>query len=63
MGNVSTTLTAMKSAEDVYEATMDVIRKSGKGGRLFVSGGCILPDICPAENIRAMVKATRAVRI
>ncbi len=56
MGNVSTTLLAMGGAEEVQEATQEVMRKAGTNGRLLVSGGCILPEICPAENIRAMVE-------
>lgn len=56
MGNVSTSLCAMGSPEAVADATREVIQKAGKDGGLLVSAGCILPDICPAENIRAMVE-------
>jgi uroporphyrinogen-III decarboxylase len=63
MGNVSTTLMAMGGSEEVEEATKAVVQKAGKNGPLFISGGCILPEICPADNIRAMVKATREYQI
>ncbi len=59
MGNVSTSLLAMGSPEDVAEATREVIRKAGADGSLLVSGACILPGICPAENVRAMVETAR----
>ena len=63
MGNVSTTLLAMGSPKEVEKATREVIRKAGKNGPLLVSGGCILPEICPAENIRSMVNTAREFRI
>ena len=59
MGNVSTSLLAMGSPEAVAEATRSVIAKAGKDGGLLVSGACILPGICPPENIRAMVETAR----
>lgn len=60
MGNVSTSLLAMGSPEDVAKATREVIKKAGTNGSLLVSGACILPGICPPENVQAMVDATRA---
>ena len=63
MGNVSTTLLALGQPEAVAEATREVIAKAGKDGRLIVSGGCQLADICPPENIIAMVKAAREYRL
>ena len=59
MGNVSTTLMAIGSPEEVEEATKEVIRKAGKDGHLLVSGGCLVAENCPPENIRAMVKTTK----
>lgn len=63
MGNVSTSLLALGSPEDVAAATKEVIEKAGRDGALMVSGGCIIPDICPPENIRAMVEAAEAYRV
>lgn len=60
MGNVSTSLLAMGSPEDVAAATKEVIEKAGRNGALLVSGACILPDMCPPENIQAMVEAAKA---
>jgi uroporphyrinogen-III decarboxylase len=63
MGNVSTTLMAMGTAEEVSEATKEVIQKAGKDGHLIVSGGCLITEICSTENIKAMVKSAREYRI
>jgi len=63
MGNVSTTLMAMGSPEEVEQATEAVIRKSGKDGYLLVSGGCLLADNCPPENMRALIRAAQGHRI
>ncbi|HMK36057.1 MAG TPA: uroporphyrinogen decarboxylase family protein [Desulfomonilaceae bacterium] len=59
MGNVSTTLLAMGNADEIQEATRAVIEKAGKDSPLLLSGGCLLADICPPENISAMIKAAR----
>lgn len=56
MGNVNTTLLAMGNVSDIEEATKAVIDKAGKDSPLLMSGGCILADICPPENIKAMVR-------
>ena len=63
MGNVDTTLMAMGQPEDVEEATKEIIAKAGKNGNLLVSGGCMLSEICPPENIRAMVRAAREFKL
>jgi uroporphyrinogen-III decarboxylase len=49
----------MGSPEEVKEATREVIDKAGRDGGLMVSGGCIIPDICPPENIQAMVETAK----
>lgn len=59
MGNVSTTLMATGSAEEVEEETKEVIQKAGKDGHLLLSGGCLLAENCPPENVRAMVKTAK----
>jgi len=59
MGNVSTNLMAMGNSKEVEGKTREVIEKAGKDGSLIVSGGCLLADVCPPENIRAMVNAAR----
>lgn len=63
MGNVSTTLLATGSPEEVKEATREVIRKAGKNGHLIISGGCLIGETCPAENMKAMVKAAKEYKI
>lgn len=59
MGNVSTTLMAVGSPAEVEEETKELIRKAGRDGRLLVSGGCLLTENVPPENVAAMVKAAR----
>jgi uroporphyrinogen-III decarboxylase len=49
----------MGSPEEVKEATREVIEKAGRDGGLMVSGGCIIPAICPPENIQAMVETVK----
>lgn len=63
MGNVSTSLLGFGSPPDVAEATKEVIRKAGKGGRLIVSAGCLVNDLCPPDNVRAMIRAARETRL
>jgi len=60
MGNVSTSLLSMGNPDEVASATKEVIAKAGQNGGLLVSGGCILPDLCPPENIQAMVETAKA---
>ncbi|MGD8562550.1 MAG: uroporphyrinogen decarboxylase family protein, partial [Desulfarculaceae bacterium] len=60
MGNVDTTLMAMGQADKVTEASQRVVEAAGKDGHLLLSGGCLLPDMCPAENIQAMVQVAHA---
>ena len=59
MGNISTSLLALGKPEEVADATKEVIEKAGKDGALLISGGCIIPDICPPDNIRAMVETAK----
>lgn len=59
MGNISTSLLALGKPEEVADATKEVIEKAGSEGGLMISGGCILPDICPPDNIRAMVETAK----
>jgi len=59
MGNVSSSLLAMGSPEEVKEATLEVIDKAGRDGGFMVSRGCIITDICPPENIQAMVETAK----
>jgi len=58
MGNISTTLLAMGSPEDIEELTRQAIDKAGRNGPLFISGGCLIVN-CEAENMRAMIKASK----
>ena len=56
MGNVDTTLLALGKAEKVAEASRRVIEAAGQDGHLLLSGGCLLTDLCPTENIEAMIR-------
>jgi uroporphyrinogen-III decarboxylase len=58
MGNVDpTTPVTLGKAETVYEHSRNVIEQSGKSGGLFLSGGCLIPEEAPVENVEAMVRA------
>lgn len=59
MGNVSTTTLATGKPEEVTRAARRVLEQAGRGGRLFLSGGCMISEIMPAENMRALVRAAR----
>lgn len=56
IGNIDTNLMAFGKPEAVAEATRKVIEAAGENGNLIVSTGCLIADICPAENIEALVK-------
>lgn len=58
MGNVDpTNPLALGTPEQVHEQSLKVIEKAGKGGHFFLSGGCVISDIVPPENMEAMIKA------
>lgn len=63
MGNVSTSLVAFGTPAEVKEATKEVIRKAGRDGHLIVSAGCLISDVSPPENVRAMIEAAREARL
>jgi len=63
MGNLSTNMMSFGTAEEVEEATKEVIRKAGKGGKLIVSGGCELGETCNPQNMMAMVRTAKETPI
>jgi uroporphyrinogen decarboxylase len=44
-------------AETVYEHSKRVIEQAGRAGHFFLSGGCLIPDEAPVENVEAMIRA------
>ena len=58
MGNLEPAIIQMNTAEEVYEATKQLVEEGKKisGGYLF-SPGCELPPMAPIENVRAITKA------
>ncbi|MCF8033730.1 MAG: uroporphyrinogen decarboxylase family protein [Desulfarculaceae bacterium] len=56
MGNVDTTMLALGKAEKVTESAQKVVAGAGASGGLLLSGGCLLADLCPAENVQAMIE-------
>jgi MtaA/CmuA family methyltransferase len=62
MGNVSTSTLAIGSPDEVRAETRAVITKAGRNGRLIISGGCLIGETCPAENMKAMISAAREIR-
>jgi len=58
MGNIDPTVPlTLGKPEAVYEHSKNVIEQAGKGGNLFLSGGCLIPQEAPVENVEAMVRA------
>lgn len=56
MGNLDTTMMALKKPQDIEDMARELVGTAGKNGALLLSGGCLLPEICPPENIAAMVR-------
>jgi uroporphyrinogen decarboxylase len=58
MGNVEpTSPLTFGTPEEVYLETKKVIEQAGKEGHFFVSGGCLISEHAPEENMEAMLKA------
>lgn len=57
-GNIEPAIIQTKTAEEVYEATRDMVERGKKlnAGYIF-SQGCELPPMAPVENIKAMQQA------
>lgn len=63
MGNVSTSTLAVGTPDEVRAETRTIIAQAGESGHLIISGGCLIGETCPAENMQAMVAAAREIRI
>ena len=61
-GNLDTTFLLRESEGAVYEATLDMLRKSGLKTGLVVSPGCGVARLTPLENLRAMHRACEDYR-
>lgn len=60
MGQVPAAFTMlMKSAEEVYEESLEQCLMAAEGGGFILSADCGLPGDTPPENVRAMVRAAR----
>jgi uroporphyrinogen decarboxylase len=58
MGNVEPTdPITLGKPKTVYEHSKEVIEQAGKEGHFFLSGGCLIPDEAPVENVEAMIRA------
>lgn len=58
-GNFDTMALQESSAEQIYQATQEMITDSGIQDRLIVSAGCGVPQMTPLENLQAMTCACR----
>lgn len=59
-GNVAPVETMLQgNPEKVYNESIKCIKDVGLQGRLILSGGCEIPRETPAENIKAMIKASK----
>lgn len=60
MGQVPAAFTMlMKSAEEVYEESLQQCLMAAEGGGFILSADCGLPGETPPENVHAMVRAAR----
>ena len=58
MGNVEpTSPLTLGRPETVYEHSKRVIEQAGRDGHFFLSGGCLISEEAPVENVEAMVRA------
>jgi uroporphyrinogen decarboxylase len=62
-GNLDTMALQESSAEEIYGATQTMITESGIRERLIVSAGCGVPQMTPLENLQAMTRACREVKV
>lgn len=58
-GNLDTIFLSRSTPDEVYNATRDMIIKSGINSSLIVSAGCEVPRETPLENINAMINACK----
>jgi len=62
LGNVDpTNPLTLGTPEMVYEHSKKVIEQAGMDGHFILSGGCLIPDEVPAENMEAMIRAGREI--
>ena len=58
IGNVDPTdPLSVGTPEKVYEHSKKVIERAGREGHFFLSGGCLISDEAPVENMEAMFRA------
>jgi len=57
-GGIDTMFLQDSSAEEVYQATRELLLTCGSTG-LIISAGCMVPRLTPLENLRAMTRACR----
>ncbi len=60
LGNLEPAIIQMKTADEVYEATREIVERGKRlpNGYVF-SPGCDLPPMSPIENVKAMTKAVQ----
>ena len=56
-GNLDTTFLLSQSAENVYQATLEMLNKANMRTGIVVSPGCGVARKTPLENLRAMIRA------
>jgi MtaA/CmuA family methyltransferase len=59
LGNIDTNLLALGTPAQVDDAVRELIEGCATGGGLILGPGCALPPTTPAENVHALVEASR----
>lgn len=58
-GNIDTSFLLEASAEEVYQASLELLRKGPFRTGLILSPGCGVPKMTPPENLHAMARASK----
>lgn len=58
-GNIDTSFILQATANEVYEASMNLLRSGSFRTGIILSPGCGVPKMTPAENLYAMVQAAQ----
>ena len=62
-GNLDTTFLLQKTPDEVYEATLEILRTGGFKTGIIMSPGCGVPKNTSLENLQAMQRACRDFQI
>jgi uroporphyrinogen decarboxylase len=62
-GNIDTSFLLRANANEVYEASLEMLLKGKYSSGIILSPGCGVPRMTPVENLKAMVQAAHDYKI